>query len=130
MKKSFGLILSSLLFLVSCGSQEDPAVLAASTAKGYYDLLLEGKCGEFVDGTYRQDSIPESYREQLVANMEMYVQQQKDEHQGIKNVRIIDAKADTTIHAATVYLVLSFGDGSDEEVVVPMVQTKGKWKMK
>ena len=51
-----------------CSPKVDPADVAAQVAKQYYDYLLEGKYEAFVDGKYRPDSIPGSYRDQLVMN--------------------------------------------------------------
>ena len=82
--------------------------LAAIAAKGYYDELLQGKYEEFVDATYRRDSIPAVYREQLIANAKMYIGQQNVEHQGIKEVTIANAKADTARRTAQVFLVLNY----------------------
>nr|MBP7471756.1 DUF4878 domain-containing protein [Prevotella sp.] len=116
--------------LFSCNKQEDPALIAATTAKNYYDLLIGGKYKEYVEGLYTPDSIPDGYREQLETNAKMYIGQLKEEHKGLQSVRIEDAKADTVHHAANVFLVLSYKDKYNEEVVVPMVQVKGKWKMR
>ena len=51
---------------------------------------------------------------------------QKEEHQGISNVKIADAKADTAHHTAMAFLVLDYGDKTSEEIVVPMIEVKGK----
>ncbi|MGI6231501.1 MAG: hypothetical protein ACOYJF_01460 [Prevotella sp.] len=123
-----------LLLLVStfigCQSEKKPEDVAALTAKAYYEQLLEGKYDQFVDGHYQTDSIPASYREQLIANAKMFIGQQKDDHRGILQVRIVDAKTDTTHHVSNVYLALSYGDSTTEEIVVPMVYVKGVWYMK
>ena len=134
MKKFLFLVFTigvTLFSSCSLGSKkDDPGLLAASTAKGYYDLLLEGKYEEYVNGLYKPDTIPNEYRRQLVANAKMFVQQMKDEHKGMDNVRILDCKADTSMHVANVFLVLSFDDNTVEEIVVPMVEVKGKWWMR
>lgn len=134
MRKTYHIlcVVMALLLMSSCeGKQEaDQGELAAIAAKGYYDLLLEGKYEEYVDGTYRPDSIPESYRKQLLLNARMFVEQQKEEHQGIKQVDILSAKADTTHHVADVFLSVAYGDSLKEQVVVPMVQVDGQWKMR
>lgn len=114
----------------SCHQEPDQGELAAVAAKGYYDLLLEGRYAEFVDGTYRPDSIPSGYREQLVTNARMFTEQQTVEHRGIREVRIVDAKADTARHTANVFLVFDYGDSTCEEIVVPMVRHHGRWMLR
>ena len=112
---------------MACKKAPTPAEIAAHAAKGYYDQLLSGKYEDFVAGTYMPYKIPDSYRRQLVDNARMFVAQQKQEHRGIKKVKILDAKADTVKHVANVYLIFEYGDSTREEVCVPMVEKKGVW---
>ena len=118
------------MVIVACTSSLDEGEVAARAAKEYYGYLLQGDVASFVDGHYRPDSIPDTYREQLITNAKMYVNQQNDEHRGIKDIRIVDAKTDMQKHAANVFLVLSFGDSTSEEVVVPMVESGGVWYLR
>jgi len=114
----------------SCGPKHNPADVAAKAAKQYYDYLLEGKFEAFVDGQYRPDSIPGSYRDQLITNMKMFMGQQQREHRGIKETRIVNAEADTARHEANVFLVFCYGDSTIEEVLVPMVEHQGIWYLR
>lgn len=120
-----------IMSLFSCKEKApDPGYYAGIAAKGYYDLLLEGKYDEFVAGQNMPHRIPEGYRQQLVLNAKMFVEQQKDEHRGIKDFQILDAKADTAHHVADVYLTVTYGDSTKEQIVVPMVEVENKWKMR
>ncbi len=127
-------IFLSLLILsfASCRKAEDvkPEVLMAQTAKIYYDYLLQGKYEAYVDGFYRPDSIPGSYREQLIVSAKQYVWQMKDDHKGLDSVTIAGAKADTAKHVGQAFLVLCFKDSTKEEIVVPMTLKKGNWMMR
>lgn len=118
------------MVIVACTSSLDEGEVAARAAKEYYGYLLQGNIASFVDGHYRPDSIPDTYREQLITNTKMYVSQQNEEHRGIKDIRIVDAKTDMQKHAANVFLVLSFGDSTSEEIVVPMVESGGVWYLR
>lgn len=118
------------MVIVACSSTPDQGEVAARAAKEYYGYLLQGNIASFVDGHYRPDSIPDTYREQLITNTKMYVNQQNEEHRGIKDIRIVDAKTDMQKHAANVFLVLSFGDSTSEEIVVPMVESGGVWYLR
>lgn len=120
-----------VMSLFSCKEKApDPGYYAGIAAKGYYDLLLEGKYDEFVAGQNMPHRIPEGYRQQLVLNAKMFVEQQKDEHRGIKDFQVLDAKADTAHHVADVYLTVTYGDSTKEQIVVPMVEVENKWKMR
>lgn len=118
------------MVFVACTSSLDEGEVAARAAKEYYGYLLQGNIASFVDGHYRPDSIPDTYREQLITNTKMYVSQQNEEHRGIKDIRIVDTKTDMQKHAANVFLVLSFGDSTSEEIVVPMVESGGVWYLR
>lgn len=123
------LYITLLLIALGCGGT-DPAEVASAAAKEYYKLLLEGKYDEYVDGFYRPDSIPGSYRSQLIDNAKMFMAQQKEERRGLLDVRVVSAKVDTALHVANVFLILSYGDSTNEEIVVPMVEQKGVWYMR
>lgn len=114
----------------SCGRSIAPEEVAAQSAKAYYDLLIQGKFDQFVDGCYRADSIPSSYREQLIANAKMFMGEQHDAHRGIKEVCVVRGTADTARHTVNAFLRFVYGDNTREDVVVPMVERKGVWYMR
>lgn len=116
--------------VIACTKQPDPADMAAQTARQYYDYLMQGQYEMFVDGMNQPDSIPDSYREQLITNARMFVGQQQDEHRGIRQIRVVNAKADTAQHVANVFLVFTYGDSTNEEILVPMVLRHGIWYMR
>lgn len=119
--------------LMACSgkpSGPDAAQLAANAAKTYYEQLLKGDYGSFVDGRYQPTAMPESYRQQLIANAKMFVGQEEKEHKGIKSVSVADGRADTAQHVANAFLTFSYGDGTKEQVVVPMVEVKKVWYMR
>ncbi len=130
MKKSI-LFLGFLVALGACKKEApDAGQLAAVAAKGYYDLLLEGKYRDFVAGIRQQGKIPQGYHDQLVMNAQMFMEQQKKEHRGISRVDVLNASADTAHHVANVFLNFVYGDSTKEQVVVPMVESHGEWKMR
>lgn len=130
-KLSFFLLCLMAVGLGACKSEgPDAGQLAAVAAKGYYDLLLEGKYEDFVAGINQPNRLPDSYHNQLVMNTQMFVEQQNEEHKGMKRFDVLNAKADTTKRIADVYLSVHYGDSTTEQIVVPMVEVKGKWKMR
>ena len=131
--REFILFLFIALWLSACGnSSSGPADsdLAAQTAKVYYDQLLNGDYGSFVAGRYQPTELPASYREQLIVNARMFIEQQEKEHKGIKSVSVAGGVADTTRHMADAFLIFTYGDGTKEQVVVPMVSVKNVWYMR
>lgn len=114
---------------MSC-SKPEPGEVAAQAAMLYYDHLLHGRYGEYVAGMYFSDSIPENYRSQLVDNAKMFVVQQKNKRKGIKDIQKGQVVCDTARHTANVFLVLTYGDGDSEQVLVPMIESGGVWYMR
>lgn len=113
----------------SCGNAS-PEEMASLAAKGYYDHLLRGEYDNFLEGKDGMDSIPDDYREELLTAYKQFMALQEKEHHGIREVRIANAKTDTIQKYTNVFLVLCFGDSTNEEVVVPMTERDGRWRMK
>ena len=127
----FFMILSIGLVFASCKKETpDPGYFAGIAAKGYYDLLLEGKYNDFVAGYNQPNRIPKGYHEQLLLNAQMFMEQQQEEHKGLAGIHVLHAKAGTARHVADVFLQMVYGDSTKEQVVVPMVLVRGDWKMR
>ena len=123
--------LVSLVFLaVACGgpSREELASLAA---KGYYEHLIHGEYEQFYEGMDQRELSGEaSYRCQMLDNLRQVMARQKQEHCGVLEVRVSNVTTDTVQQLTNVFLVLCFGDSTNEEIVVPMVERNGAWRMK
>ena len=131
MKRTLLFISAALLLLAACGrKQPDPGEVMDRVAKAYYDYLIQGNYEAYVDGFYQPDSIPGSYREQLIANAKMFVGLMDEQHKGLKSVSLASAKADTARHAGSAFLIMQFGDGTKEEVLVPMTEHNGNWMLR
>lgn len=126
------LIVLAAMLVIACGGKSDdnPSEMVGRTAKLYYDNLLHGRYDVFVDGFYRPDSIPGSYRSQLIDNARMYVAQMNDDHHGLYRVDLIRATADTARNEGRAFLLLCFADSTREEIVVPMVRVEKLWMMR
>ena len=130
MKRNFIIIIFFLLVgIISC-QRKDVGEEASNVAKDYYEQLLSGDYDSFISGMNLSDSVPDNYREQLVANMKMFVAQQESEHHGIKDIRVVRTEVDSSGVKAQVFLMFAYGDSTSEEILVPMVICEnGKWLM-
>ena len=118
--------------LLACGSGT-PEEMASLAAKGYYEHLMRGEYRQFLEGKDFQalDTIGTTDRlEEHEINLRQFMAQQEKAHHGIREVRISNAQTDTIQKVTNVFLVLCFGDSINEEVVVPMVERQGRWRMK
>lgn len=119
----------ALLLYMACANPS-PEEMASIAAKGYYTHLVNGEYEAFLEGKEGADSLPDDYREQLLMSYRQFMAQQNQAHHGILDIRVSNAITDTTLHYTNVFLVLCFGDSVNEEIVVPMVERNGKWRMK
>jgi sulfite reductase beta subunit-like hemoprotein len=120
-----------LVFLALCAcSSPTPEEMASLAAKGYYEHLLKGEYEQFLEGKAGSDSLPEAYRAQLIAGYKQFVAQQNSLHNGIHDIRVVNARRDTLLNYTNVFLMFCFGDSTNEEIVVPMVEKEGRWRMR
>ena len=103
---------------------------AMVAAEVYYGYLLHGDYEQFLAGRRGMDSIPESFREQLLTTYRQFMAQQKQFRGGIVSIEASRAVADSTLNRMQVFLLLNYHDGTTEEVVVPMVLNGDQWLMR
>ena len=126
---TFLLAVAAIMFL-GCSEKADTEKMVATAAKQYYDCLLDGRYDEFVAGIDGTDSISGGYREQLRDNAKLFLAQQNEMHKNISSFTISDAEIDADNHTANAFLVVNYGDSTSEQIVVPMVERDGVWKMR
>ena len=130
MMRRFCIIGILAILCVACDntSKEELASLAA---KGYYDHLIHGEYERFYEGMDQRELSGETdYRSQMLDNLRQFMARQEKEHRGILEVRVSNVTTDTVQQFTNVFLVLCFGDSTSEEIVVPMVERNGGWRMK
>ena len=136
MAKQAKIILCSvcLSVLVACGqnlSPEEAALAAAKeTVETSYEHLLSGDYDRFLEGRSGTGSLPENYREQLRAACKQFVAQQEKLHRGIRSFSVSNARIDSAQQIIQVFLILNYGDSTQEEIVVPVTEHDGVWKMR
>lgn len=132
MRQRFLFLLVVVGLLCACSGKEKPSAgdIAAQTAKAYYDYLVDGKPEQWIEGFIRNDSIPESYRRQLVDNAKMFMGQQKEEHGGLKAVNVHGSQFNQSDSTAIAILGFHYAKGDSEQVAVPMICVHGVWYMK
>ena len=129
MKKA-AYILTSLLLLFSCAEERN--VLADFSSQGsreaaehFYGLLAEGQAQAYVDNMQETASMDSSKYCQYVDLMEQFLQEEKELRGGIIGAK---AERDTMVDSVSmVYLDVLFGDSTREEIVLPVVYTRGRW---
>ena len=123
--------LMALIGLMGC-QEVSPEQQAAEAAQGYYQRLLDGYPDGFLAGKAAYDEMPSDYRNQLVKANEQYMKNMQQKHNGLRSVAISPnvGRIDSTLNVVYTFLLLSYGDSTQEEVIVPMVQVGSDWKMR
>ena len=92
----YALMLVAVVAIVACSKKTGGDNKAAAYfAKGYYERLIEGNYEGYVDALNYPDSIPPSYRRQLVLNAKLFTEKQKSIHGGWVGVEIAGCVIDS-----------------------------------
>ena len=121
-----------LYLIILCACSSTPEEQAARAARGYYQCLIDDRPEEFLQGKANADSLPDSYRAQLLKAINQYRAEMLDKHNGLNEVQVSDnvARRDTSLNLTYAFLLLCYGDSTEEEITVPMVERDGQWLMK
>ena len=122
------IVLSLTGILAACSHEQDQVEVAARTAELYYGYLLSGDVGSFVEGIDGYAKLPEAYQAELRGNAGMFAEKQKKVHGGLRSVTAERCEADSTV--GEVFMTFAYGDGTKEQVLVPMVRRLGLWYMR
>ncbi len=123
-------VLLAMAVIAACKEKESGEDPAATAAKAYYGHLIAGRHADYLAGVAGSDSLPADYSEQLLANARQFMAQQEEKHGGIRSVSVLRTDSGDTGRSRNVFLLLCYGDSTREEVVIPMVETDGGWRMK
>lgn len=129
MKKTTLYIVLLLLALAGCdrhGSLKDPGAEGARYAAEYfYDLLARGQAREYVDNMHEASVMDSSKYVQFVDLMEQFLHEERLADGGILSAKATrDTMADSV---AMVFMDVQFADSTCEEVMLPLVYTRGRW---
>ncbi|MCR5679736.1 MAG: hypothetical protein K6G08_05950 [Prevotella sp.] len=123
--------------LGACGKKESasepelkPEELAAKAATTAYDALYHGDTQKFLDTRLHAADMPQDFRLAMLQSLAQHVAQVKSERQGVNKVEVTRTEVDPSLGIIQVFLLLSYGNGTQEEIVVPMVEHKGQWCLK
>ena len=121
-------------FIVCCdepSAEEVAKAEAMSVVQMCYDKLLAGDYDTFVTFRNGSENLPESYRQQMKEVYQMYMAEEQRVHHGIRQATATRAEMDSTQQVMHVFVLLTYGNDGQEEIVVPVVSTvDGQWRLK
>jgi len=128
MRKSAYIIIGALA-ITACGKRLRGNEALRAAAEEYYGYLIEGNVDKYVGGIHDYDSLPEEYQSQLCDMMAQYLAYEDRQHGGITHAKATRDTIIDSIHAQ-VFLDLTYGDSTIEQINVPMILTDDGWKLK
>lgn len=125
------LVMMAVLLSTGCSKDEPTKPLdAAETALQSYEALYDGNCEEFLKARANYDEMPENYREALLTCYQQHVAEVNQQHGGVTKVEATRTQNDTVNNVVQVFMMVSYNDSTQEEIVVPVVKVKDEWKLK
>ena len=79
---------------------------------------------------FSADNLSSEQQQQLLTLYNQHVLQVGRQHGGVRSIDFSHAEPDTALNIMQVFLKMTYTDNTQEEIVVPMVQADGEWKMK
>lgn len=107
-----------------------PGELAEKAGTEYFSQLVKGNTDAYVHGLDGTQTATAGYRQALADNARQFVHRQDSLHQGIKAVEADSTSFSDKDSTARVFLRLTYGDGSKERILLPMLCRKGRWYMR
>ena len=119
----------SVLSVLSCSKGRDLADFSSSGAEGaaeyFYGMLASGQAQSYVDNMQDASAMDSCKYAQFVDLMEQFLHEEKELRGGILSAT---AERDTMVDTISmVYLNVHFGDSTREEIILPVVYTRGRW---
>ena len=129
--RKYACILMSLLSLVACSSGEkdlsDKSPAGAKIAAEYfYELLSKGETRSYVDNMSEASELDSCKYTQFVDLLEQFLLEEQQLRGGILSAEAVREKAvEDTV--SMVFLNVQFGDSTHEEIMLPIVYSRGRW---
>ena len=105
------------------------AVGADSMAIICYKMQANGQFDEYVNAMLSCDGTTPDYKQRMVVMLHQHQKQINEEKKGVKDVSLLRTEMHNNNKMANVFLSVSYKDGSNEEVMLPMVYDGKQWRM-
>lgn len=131
--KTLGLFALSLLVMAGCGKKEAKTTYEAltpdSAAVVYYKLRVDGKYAQYVAAMQSCDSTTADYKKQMETLLRHHAAVINKTKQGVKSVKALRTEMHDAEKMANVFLNITYNDGSDEEIILPLVLDDNTWRL-
>lgn len=132
---SFTLMLLSILTLNSCQSGKGNTAaghasgIADSTVIHLYMLAPTGHYAEHVAAMQSCDGTTQAYKDQTMLALKQHQDYIRKEKKGVKQATVERIECNTQGTMANAFLNVTYNDGSQEEVMFPIVRDSIGWRI-
>lgn len=127
------LALTSLFACNSNNSQqaysEPPIEKADSMAVAYYQMLVNGNFTGYVEAMQSCDNTTADYKQRIESMLRHHQQEIKRNKKGVQQVTALRHELHDNDCMANVFLRVTYKDGSEEEIIFPIVFDGERWRI-
>lgn len=134
--KTILIALLALPLLAACGKDKSkqadskPPVEEASTmAVAYYRMLADGNVAGYVKAMQSCDNTTASYKQRMEATLKHHRKEIEKDKKGVKQVKALRYELHDNDRMANVFLRVTYNDGSEEEILFPVVYDGKRWRI-
>jgi hypothetical protein len=103
---------------------------ASAVALKAYTALYNGRPERFVECCSQSKKFTGTYHDELLQGCRRHLVHVDTMRHGVTAVRVSKAQKNNSLGIVEVCLTLDYGNGTSEEILVPMVKTGGEWMIK
>lgn len=134
-KFSVSFVLMCLLLVLSCRSKDKtsdaggPQLPTHEEICAYYDLYLQGDYAGYVAAMQSCDDKTPAYREQMAFLFKQHAKLSADRNGKVLSVRVNRIEPHDGGRMLNVFLITAYEDGTNEEILLPMVYDGSRWRL-
>ena len=127
------LFFACMLF-ASCGNKSNTSIEDNGPKEeevlSLYKLYTSGNYSAYVDAMQSCDDKPEAYRQEMKDALKQHARYIDEEYKGIKHVKLERTEVHDKGNMSNVFLHVTYGDGSSEEIMIQLVRNKDRWRIR
>lgn len=113
----------------STTSSENTEEQADSAAVKFYRMRMQGDFDTYVANMHSCSNMPADYKRRIVIMLRQHQKEVEQNKQGISDVKVLRTETHDNGKMVNVFLGVTYKDGSNEEILFPVVYDGNVWKI-
>ena len=128
-------VMACSLFMQSCRSDDKtsgaggPQLPTHEEICAYYNLYLQGDYAGYVAAMQSCDGKTPAYRKQMALLFKQHAKLSADRNGKVLSVRVNRIEPHNGGRMLNVFLITEYEDGTNEEILLPMVHDGSRWRL-